>query len=65
VIDLCRTPRAMPAEHLISEVGPDRVTARGTFSDVWKETLRRCQPGDRIVVFGSVHTVSEALALLG
>jgi dihydrofolate synthase/folylpolyglutamate synthase len=55
----------MPAEHLISEVGPDRVTAKGTFSDVWKETLRRCQPGDRIVVFGSFHTVSEALALLG
>ena len=35
VIDLCRTPRAMPAEHLISEIGSDRVTAKGTFSDVW------------------------------
>ena len=65
VIDLCRTLRAMPAEQLISEIGPDRVTAKGAFSDVWRETLRRCQPGDRIVVFGSFHTVSEALALLG
>jgi folylpolyglutamate synthase/dihydropteroate synthase len=55
----------MPAEQLISEIGSDRVTAKGTFSDGWREKLRRCQPGDRIVVFGSFHTVSEALALLG
>jgi dihydrofolate synthase/folylpolyglutamate synthase len=61
VIDLRDVPRAMPVEHLAAEIGASRVAMTGPFGEVWSHVLGRSQPGDRIVVFGSFFTVSEAL----
>ena len=63
-VDLCHIPRAMSVDHLVSEIGAARVTAMGPFSQVWTAVLQRCRPGDRVVIFGSFHTVAEALGLL-
>jgi folylpolyglutamate synthase/dihydropteroate synthase len=54
----------MSVERLVSEIGAEQVAASGPFSEVWVDVLQRFQPGDRAVVFGSFHMVSEALGLL-
>jgi len=64
VVDLRHIPRAMSVERLVSEIGAEQVAASGPFSEVWVDVLQRFQPGDRAVVFGSFHMVSEALGLL-
>ncbi len=64
VVDLCDVPRAMAAAHLANEIGAERVVAAGAFNEVWADVLCNCQPGDRIVIFGSFFTVGEAFDLL-
>ena len=54
----------MPVEDVSHKIGLERVKTTGAFGEVWSDVLRRSEPGDRIVVFGSFYTVSEALIFL-
>jgi len=63
-VDLRHIPRAMSAEDLAGAIGSGRVNTTGSFTEVWADVSQRCQSGDRVVVFGSFHTVTEALRLL-
>ena len=64
LISLWDVPRAMPVEDVSHKIGLERVKTTGAFGEVWSDVLRRSEPGDRIVVFGSFYTVSEALIFL-
>jgi len=64
LISLPDVPRAMQIDDLGHKIGREPVITTGVFGEVWSDVLRRSEPGDRIVVFGSFYTVSEALRFL-
>jgi dihydrofolate synthase/folylpolyglutamate synthase len=46
---------------LLSARGLALFTAHATVAEAWSAALAGARPGDRVVVFGSFHTVAEAL----
>lgn len=60
-------PRALLAEELARRAGAAglQLEPAGTVSQAMNVAASRARPGDRIVVFGSFHTVGPALAALG
>jgi dihydrofolate synthase/folylpolyglutamate synthase len=54
-------PRGQDAGTLAARLAGVRAPRRvhATVGDAWREARRVAQPGDRIVVFGSFHTVEQ------
>ena len=60
--------RGQPVEALWQKVGAllsrSLTTRHASVAQALAAARKMAQPGDRIVVFGSFHTVAEALALV-
>ncbi len=49
----------------LAEISVVPSSLSGSVTEALQQTLQTAAPGDRVLVFGSFHTVAEALLLLG